>query len=111
MSNRIATSFATPGCPAIAHRRGRCTNCQRAYDRQRGNATQRGYGSTWRQLRKVVLVRDPICRDESGCATPSTDVDHIVSRSRGGTDDPTNLRGLCHSHHSSKTAKEDSGWG
>jgi len=111
MTTHIASPCHTTDCPAIARRRGRCIDCQRTYERQRGNAIQRGYGPAWQRLRKLILARDPICRDESGCGASSTYVDHITSRRRGGTDDPSNLRGLCHSHHSSKTAREDSRWG
>ncbi len=111
MSNRIATSCGTPGCPAIAKRRGLCIDCQRTRERQRGNATERGYGAAWQRLRKMILSRDPVCRDESGCSEPSTDVDHVISRAHGGSNNPSNLQGLCHSHHSSKTAREDSRWG
>jgi 5-methylcytosine-specific restriction protein A len=65
----------------------------------------------WRKLRALILQRDPICRDESGCTRPSTDVDHIIPRRAGGSDDPSDLRGLCHRHHSSKTARLDGRWG
>lgn len=36
----------------------------------------------------------------------STDVDHIIPKSRGGEDTPENLQGACHSCHSRKTATE-----
>jgi 5-methylcytosine-specific restriction protein A len=65
----------------------------------------------WRKLRALILKRDPFCRDPSGCTSPSTDVDHIIPRRAGGSDDPSNLRGLCHRHHSSKTARLDGRWG
>ncbi len=44
-------------------------------------------------------------------ARPSTEVDHILPLAQGGTHDRSNLQGLCHSCHSSKTALESSGWG
>lgn len=38
---------------------------------------------------------------------PATDVDHITRIEEGGDPwDETNLQGLCHSHHSQKTARE-----
>lgn len=42
--------------------------------------------------------------------TDSTDCDHIQPRNMGGSDDRINLQGLCHGHHSRKTAVESSGW-
>jgi 5-methylcytosine-specific restriction protein A len=77
----------------------------------RGTSAAQGYGPAWRRLRVAILQRDPICRDASGCGRPSTDVDHIVARKHGGTDDASNLRGLCKSHHSRKTAMQDGRWG
>jgi 5-methylcytosine-specific restriction protein A len=41
----------------------------------------------------------------------STDVDHIIPREAGGSDDDENLQGLCHACHSRKTAQEDGGFG
>lgn len=52
----------------------------------------------------MVLRRDPICKAD-GCEEPSTDVDHIIPRREGGQDTMENLQGLCHSHHSQKTAQ------
>lgn len=55
-------------------------------------------GKAWRDLREVVLHRDPLC---VACGAPATDVDHIDN-------DPTDnrleaLQSLCHSCHSHKT--------
>lgn len=75
----------------------------------RVSAARRGYDWRWRKLARVILLRDPICRkcrEES-----STDVDHIIPRSAGGTDDPENLQGICHRCHSRKTATTDGGFG
>jgi 5-methylcytosine-specific restriction enzyme A len=101
-----------PGCPAVvfgaycaAHDRAR----QQAQDKQRGSSHARGYGARWRKLRDLVLHEEPICRVCKRKA--STDVDHIVPKSRGGTDARANLQGLCKPCHSTKTAKEDGGWG
>lgn len=69
-----------------------------------------GYSSsTWRKVRAGVLERDPICKR---ChRSPSTVADHIITRRRGGGDDPANLQGLCAPCHASKTNKHDGGWG
>lgn len=44
-----------------------------------------------------------MCQAE-GRITAATQVDHIDGNSRNN--DPANLRGLCASHHSSRTAKD-----
>jgi 5-methylcytosine-specific restriction endonuclease McrA len=46
-----------------------------------------------------------------GCGQPATDVDHIVSRAAGGSDDHANLQSLAHGHHSRKTVLHDGGFG
>nr|WP_252316395.1 HNH endonuclease signature motif containing protein [Acinetobacter venetianus] len=38
----------------------------------------------------------------------ATDLDHIVSKEQGGTDDMDNLQSLCSPSHQEKTAREDS---
>lgn len=48
-----------------------------------------------------VLRRDPCAY----CGKPSTDVDHIVARARGGTFGSENLTGACESCNSSKQAR------
>ena len=103
-----------PGCPALTHERF-CDEHQRKqqkrYDAARGTAVERGYGTQWRKLRALILRRDPFCMWPGGCGAPSTDVDHVVARRKGGTDHASNLRGLCHMHHSMKTAQHDGRWG
>jgi 5-methylcytosine-specific restriction protein A len=82
----------------------------KAEQERRGTSSQRGYGRCWQRLRLLVLARDPVCR-HPGCTELATDADHIVPRSQGGADSLGNLQGLCHAHHSAKTAKEDGGFG
>lgn len=113
MPHLMPTPCRYPGCPALSHDRycdAHARATRREYDARRGSGAERGYGAPWRQLRATILRRDPVCR-WPGCEERSTDVDHIVSKRRGGSDDPSNLRGLCHSHHSRKTVIEDNGWG
>ncbi|MBE3589998.1 MAG: HNH endonuclease [Firmicutes bacterium] len=118
MPTRPPTPCAQPGCPALVPAGQRyCAEHARAerrrYDRERGSAASRGYDARWRRLRAMVLAREPLCRAcaVEGRVTPATDVDHIVPRSRGGTDVLDNLQPLCHRHHSEKTAREDGGFG
>lgn len=68
------------------------------------SSTERGYGSTWQRIRKVILRRDPICRACQRAA--SAIVDHIRAKAHGGTDDESNLQGLCRSCHAQKTGQD-----
>jgi 5-methylcytosine-specific restriction protein A len=94
MTNRIAVPCLGVGCPNIAVARGRCTLCNRRWERQRGTASERGYGYAWQQLRRRILARSPTC-EVPGCQSPSQEVDHIIPKVMGGTDDPSNLRATC----------------
>jgi 5-methylcytosine-specific restriction endonuclease McrA len=68
-----------------------------------------GRSPDWRALRAEVLARDPICKD---CGVkPSKHADHVLPKREGGRDVASNLRGLCHSCHSRKTAAVDGGFG
>ena len=69
----------------------------------------RGYGREWERRRKWVLDRDlhlcQVCLN-AGRYTPASQVDHIVPKSRGGTDDLLNLQAICSECHKAKTAGE-----
>lgn len=79
-------------------------------DATRGSASARGYGHDWQAIRARILKRDPIC-GELGCTARSSQVDHIIPKSRGGSDQDSNLRGMCRRHHSRKTVLADGGFG
>lgn len=106
------------GCPNIVKSRSQQGYCDdHANERTgwskrqqvKGNTTERGYGHAWRKLRAQVLERDGYlcqsCRTKDRI-TPATDVDHIINKASGGTDDPDNLQSLCSSCHKQKTANE-----
>lgn len=62
----------------------------------------------WEELRRRVLIRDPVCLN---CHKQrSSRADHIVPVSRGGKDELSNLQGMCESCHNSKTATEGGGF-
>lgn len=74
-----------------------------------GSRHERGYGTSWDKLRLTILARDGhLCQPcrTAGRYTPARTVDHIIPRSKGGTDDPENLRAICDACHAEKTAAE-----
>jgi 5-methylcytosine-specific restriction enzyme A len=77
--------------------------------RDRGSAQARGYGWAWKKLRLKVMTRDRgLCQMCLGNhrAVIATDVDHIIGKARGGSDDLANLQALCGPCHDTKTATE-----
>lgn len=65
----------------------------------------------WRNLRARYLAAHPVC-EVPGCGEKSSHVDHRLPIKAGGAKtDRRNLQALCHSHHSSKTAQGDGGFG
>lgn len=73
---------------------------------------KRGYNSRWDRIRLQALKRDHyLCQpcQTKGRVTPAKEVDHIVPKSKGGTDDLTNLQSICIDCHTAKTA-QDEGW-
>lgn len=65
----------------------------------RPNAARRGYCSKkWFAIRQKILLRDAYTCQECGrvCSRKQeATVDHIVPKSKGGTDEPSNLQCLC----------------
>ncbi|WP_169980902.1 HNH endonuclease [Tautonia rosea] len=63
----------------------------------------------WRRLRAAILLDKPLCEDceAKGTTTPATEVHHIQSRARRPdlALDPDNLKPLCRSCHSKRTAR------
>lgn len=59
-----------------------------------------------RRMRDFIAVRDGTCR-MFGCTRPVSgcDIDHALPHDQGGPTSPTNLAGLCRSHHRAKQAK------
>src|SRR5512139_1919817 len=116
MAQRARKPCAAPGCAELVQSGAYCTTHQPAIKREddRPTAHERGYGATWRVIRLAHLRREPVCRDpyhkHPEQLIPATDVDHIVPRSAGGTDEDSNLQSLCHECHSYKTAVQSSGW-
>ena len=78
-------------------------------DKHRGSRHERGYGSSWDALRKRILSRDKgLCQPhlKQGKYRPAREVDHIICKAEGGTDDDDNLQAICTECHKEKTAEE-----
>ncbi len=100
---------AHPGCGTLTN----STYCEKhrlAHTWNHGGKSrqERGYGRAWEKLREHVLLRDMrLCQEclrKESMVTLATEVDHILPKSQGGTDDLDNLQSLCHRCHSKKTA-------
>ena len=72
---------------------------------------QRGYGSAWEKLREQAFRRDAgicqYCRAKFGLVHLGTQVDHIVPKAQGGSDEIENLQTICDEGHKRKTAEEN----
>ena len=119
----------SPGCRELVDK-GRCPAHQvkaeaqrivqsQRYDKARGSAASRGYDSRWATYSKAYRKANPLCVDclARGILTSverGGHVDHIKAVS--GPDDelfwePSNHASRCQPCHSSKTAREDGGFG
>ena len=82
------------------------------HDRTLMDAERLRHTRRWKRVRRLVLVRDPLCRDPShavsGRQAVSTQVDHILPlRERPDLAYTLeNLQGLCARCHTRKTLKE-----
>ena len=88
-----------PFCPGRAGPRGWCS------DHDPGSwAGAAPMAPGWSARRAAVLDRDGhtcvLCRQ------PATEVDHIVPRWRGGSDEMANLRALCTPCHRARSARQ-----
>ena len=106
------------GCPALVPvGQSFCSDhaalAAQLYDKQRGSAASRGYGTRWKRYRLSYLARNPLCVECLPRVVQAKVVDHIVPH-RGDKKvfwDKSNHQGLCKHHHDVKTATEDGGFG
>ena len=98
-----------PGCPGFCEKgQVYCKEHIRwSHDRQRGSATQQGYGAQWQKARALFLKQHPLCAfcQAEGKIVPATVVDHIIPH-RGDQRlfwDQANWEPLCKECHDKKT--------
>lgn len=72
------------------------------------NAVDRLRGRRAVEQRKRRLAAEPLCRDclAKGIVNPATVPDHIKPLAKGGADDDSNIRCLCHQCHLKRTAEQ-----
>ena len=69
------------------------------------NIHERIRGRKWMMMRRAVLDADPLCTicRKRERVTLATVVDHKIALMNGGTNERSNLHGLCKSCHDTKT--------
>lgn len=103
-----------PGCKNYSVKNGRCTlhKVEPWLSNKGKSRHDRGYGNDWVRLRKQVLRRDGFlcipCK-KAGTLTKATQVDHILNKAKGGSDDMYNLQSICDKCHKLKTQGESNG--
>jgi 5-methylcytosine-specific restriction protein A len=110
------------GCPELVERgETHCDEHKQETSRgerlRKGSAWAQGYNTAWERVRQRALKRDNyVCQEclKNYRYVPAEHVDHVVPFH--GKNDPlrlllSNLRSLCRSCHSRKTALEDGGFG
>ena len=84
---------------------------RRQADSERPTAAQRGYCTkAWQMTRLAVIARDEGVCQLCGCIVAGprqAQVDHIRPKAEGGSDAMGNLRLLCLSCHSRRTARDN----
>lgn len=104
------------GCSALVDKPGYCSAHAKeavGWNRQidRGSRHERGYDSAWDALRLKILRRDRrLCKCEMCASTgrirKANEVDHVVPKALGGTDDPGNLAAINTDCHKVKTDRD-----
>jgi 5-methylcytosine-specific restriction protein A len=91
-----------PGCPNKT-RGSKCKAHGGGSWEGRHDRHAAGYGYDWTKRRNAHIKANPYC---VLCGAKATDVDHVLNKARGGTDEASNLRSLCKRCHHRKTARD-----
>lgn len=72
------------------------------------NEGERLRGRAGVAFRKKIREEEPLCRAclEAGVSKLTVEIDHIVALANGGTNDRSNMQGLCKECHEAKSASE-----
>lgn len=98
-----------PGCGVLVRDgTGRCGKHPREAWAKKPTATKRITGRRLQAMRVSLFARNPLCVecDRLGRVTLATQRDHIKPLAEGGTDDDSNVQGLCHDCHEGKSLAE-----
>jgi len=113
MPNKSPRPCTKAGCHGYAaDKKGRCEEHKiKAWDHNGKTRHERGYDNNWYRTRQLILKRDGhMCKCDDctydGVFLPANEVDHVIPKSRGGTDDHSNLIAINTECHKKKTAKE-----
>lgn len=82
---------------------------QRTMRTEGKTTTERGYGWKWQKQRKRIIARDnglcqPCMRQNK--YIKFDEIDHVIPKAQGGTDDDDNLECICIDCHKQKTQRE-----
>lgn len=77
-------------------------------DRKGKSREQQGYGSAHMAMRAHLMATVVLCEHctAKGRSTVGTHADHIIPKSRGGSDDRSNYQLLCEPCHRTKSLAE-----
>jgi 5-methylcytosine-specific restriction enzyme A len=96
-----ARQCPTPGCPRLLRPGERCPDHTPP---PFATSTYRQRPTIPARLKRAILERDDYrCQL---CPRPATEVDHVIPRSAGGTDHPSNLRAICHPCHVKRSGRQ-----
>ena len=117
MPIRAKTPCRHLGCRALLDKPGFCDKHRRetfkvqrqAMSIDKAEHDRFYHRAAWKKVRLLQLQLEPLCREcrKVGKLTPASIVDHIIERSKGGSDfDQENLQSTCASCHNAKTRRE-----